>query len=630
MKKLLLCASVFGGLSAVSSVPAAAAAGPATLGAGQSVHFNVMLPLRNRDTLEAAVADLHNPNSPNFHRWLTPAQFNERFGPDKAAIARVAASLRARGFAVEEHARSLHVSGAAELVSRTFATTLAPRTMPSGHVLVAATAPIHAPAEIAAEHASVVGLEGLERRPMSHVVTGKLPEGSADNRYGNVGHYYYDDLKQAYVYPAVNSTVTPKGGTATPFNGTGVTIGALMENDVLDSDIKLIFDHENYSTTTGKPDPTLFLRRPINGGAPFDPNASFEASLDVQAELTGAPGAHVVLYNIPNLSDANIIDGYTAIVEDNLVDVVSSSFGGCEADYLPKYNHGVDGTATLQYEHELYLQGNMEGITFLASSGDEAGKICPSGSYYPNGKNGVFQAGASSPATDPAVTGVGGTNLVTVYDVGTLNSTYAGENAWADQRFPYDPYGFGNGSTVKGGVWGAGGGASVVFAAPAYQSLVTTGSTMRMTPDVGMQVGGCPGGASDYNPKLNVCNGGNLAVNGNGNTDRSYYVVALNGGRYGVIGTSVSSPEFASAVALLVEKNGRMGNLNSYIYKLAAAQAKGGRRAFHTLIPGWNGLIPSNISSTYNVSTGVGTPIVKSFIDTTVGAAGTPQTPSNP
>ena len=344
--------------------------------------------------------------------------------------------------------------------------------------------------------------------------------------------------------------------------------------------------------------------------------------------MTGAPGAHVILYNIPDLSDSSVIAGYTAVIDDNRLDAVSSSFGECEQYYLPKYTGGTDFTATLFYEHELYMQGNAQGITFLASSGDSAGRECISVSYF-HGQPGRRIPGASSPAADPNVTAVGGTNVVTTYDVGTLDSAYSTENAWLDQESDEDVYGFGN--IVTGNVWGAGGGTSVFFAAPSYQSLVTTGSTMRSIPDIGMQVGGCPGGASDYNPKLNVCNGGNKLINGAGNTDRSAVVIGFGGNRYGVIGTSVSSPEFTSVLALLIQKEGRQGNLNPYIYKLAAKQAAGGTRVYHTLIPGYNGVIQSNVSATYNISTGVGTPIVKEFLGTPgIAAAGVPQTPSNP
>jgi subtilase family serine protease len=230
---------------------------------------------------------------------------------------------------------------------------------------------------------------------------------------------------------------------------------------------------------------------------------------------------------------------------------------------------------------------------------------------------------------------VGGTNLVTVYLPGSLDSQYATENAWSDPEIPYDPYGLG--ANVSGGVWGAGSGASKMWPAPAYQSLVATGYTGRAVPDIGMQVGGCPGGISKLNKKSGFCDGGNNPNDGDGNTDRSYGIFAIavgdGGGFYGYIGTSLSSPSFAGVLALLVEQQGRMGNVNEYLYGLAAKQAKEGAVAkyLHTEIPGFNGLIQSTISPTYDASTGIGTPIVKALVGAgSATPAGTPQTLSNP
>jgi subtilase family serine protease len=176
-----------------------------------------------------------------------------------------------------------------------------------------------------------------------------------------------------------------------------------------------------------------------------------------------------------------------------------------------------------------------------------------------------------------------------------------------------------------------------MWPAPAYQSLVATGYTGRAVPDIGMQVGGCPGGISKLNKKSGFCDGGNNPNDGDGNTDRSYGIFAIavgdGGGFYGYIGTSLSSPSFAGVLALLVEQQGRMGNVNEYLYGLAAKQAKEGAVAkyLHTEIPGFNGLIQSTISPTYDASTGIGTPIVKALVGAgSATPAGTPQTLSNP
>jgi subtilase family serine protease len=622
--------------------------------AARRVSFDVMLPLRNKDRLEALLTALQDPASPQYHKWLTPAQFGDRFGPDANTKNRLATFLRARGFNVAVQTRSLRVAGTADAVARNF----------GAHLVIAQSAP-HAthvvaqqaltmPSEFAVAGAQIFSFSPHVAHTYSRTIGGRLDVGSTrnassdvkklhgyasnkaaaspDNRYSVTGPYWFDDLKQAYNYPSAKATVNV-GDLTFRLDGRHATIAALMSSDVLDSDIQAVFDHEKWSAVTGRPTPTLAGRVYINGGAPFDVSsgASLEASLDVQQELTGAPGAAVVLYDIPDLSDGNVVAGYVDIIEENAVDVVSSSFGECELFYFPRYNDGQDFRGVLLAEHELFMQGNAQGITFLASSGDSAGKECPTPAYFTGGPA-HFAVGVSTPAADPNVTAVGGTNLVTDYVQGTLDSRYAGENAWEDPEFPYDPYGVG--VNASGGVWGAGSGYSAMWPAPTYQSLVTTGSTMRAVPDIGMQVGGCPGGISKL--QNGECEGGDNPNNGNGNSQRSAVVVGFGvgegGGFFGVIGTSVSSPEFAGVVAHLVEQHGRLGNVNNYIYKLAAKQAAGtGKKIFHTNIPGYNGLVDTNLNSTYSLSAGVGTPIVTRFIGQGAApVAGTPRTPSNP
>ena len=597
------------------------------------ISFEVALPLRNVDQLNDLLTALHDPASPQYHHWLTPAQFAARFGPDAATMDRVAGALRARGLSVQTHSRSLHVSGPVALVESTLGTHLQlarTKTNARGTRVVSASA-LQLPSELKEADATVVSFGRNEAHVMS--VQATPPLNGTYNRYSQDGGYWFDDLKQAYKYPSYETMVTVKGKPQR-LDGTGATIGVLMSSDYLPSDVAAVFDHENWSATTGEADPTLYKDVAIDGGGGLFGGAFAEVSIDTQSEIGGAPGAHVILYDIPDLSDGSVFAGYVDAIEANEVDVLSASFGECELLYFPKYNEGQDYRGILVAYHELFMQGNTQGITFLASSGDSAGKACPSVGYF-FGKPGVFQAGVSSPASDPNVTAVGGTNLVTEYIPGSLDSNYATENAWSDPEIPYDPYGVGE--NASGGVWGAGGGVSEMWAAPAYQSLVDTGSTARALPDIGMQVGGCPGGISVINKKTGFCDGGDNPKNGDGNRDRSYGIFAIavgdGGGFYGYIGTSLSSPSFAGVMALLVEQHGRMGNVNTYLYGLAAKQAKAGAVAKYvrTGIPGFNGLIQSNISPTYNVSTGIGTPVVKALVGAGSAApAGTPQTLSNP
>jgi hypothetical protein len=74
-----------------------------------------------------------------------------------------------------------------------------------------------------------------------------------------------------------------------------------------------------------------------------------------------------------------------------------------------------------------------------------------------------------------------------------------------------------------------------------------------------------------------------------------------------------------------------MGNLNPMLYQAAKAQANGGATSFHTNIPGYNGLVQTDLNSTYSLSVGVGTPVVTTLIGkSNATPAGTPQTLSNP
>ena len=599
-----------GTLSVVGAAPAA-----------QQVHFDVFLPLRHVDKLEALVRAQQDPKSTQYHKWLTPAQFGAKFGPDRATLSRVADALHARGFSVKTYTRSVRATGTVDQVNRNFGVHLLTAQSEPGSRHIVTNESFRLPAELSAARAHIYSF--APHAAHTHAVsTGKI-----DNRYSDTGPYWFTDLKQAYTYPAYNATATVNGQQVR-LDGTGAKLGALMSSDVLDTDIQAIFDHEHWSTITHTPDPKLAGRVYVNGGAPFNPNsgASFEASLDVQQELT-ATGAKVVLYDIPDLSDGNVMAGYVDAIEQNYLDVLSSSFGECELFYLPEYNGGQDYSGILKSQHELFLQGNSQGMTFLASSGDSAGLGCPSPSYFTGGPA-HFVAGVEVPASDPNVTAVGGTNLVTVHD-GTLNSAYVGENGWTDPEHRYDPYGIG--VPVKKGYWGAGGGYSSVWSAPDYQGLVQTGSDMRAVPDIGMQVGGCPFGLAILDN--GVCDGGNQPQNGNGNSQRSAAVLAFavgqGGGFYGVIGTSVSSPEFASVVADLVQQGGRQGNLNPYIYQLANQQKI--NHAYHTNIPGWNGVQDTTVSSSYSLATGVGTPYVTRFIGQPgMPHAKVPQTRSNP
>jgi subtilase family serine protease len=307
-----------------------------------------------------------------------------------------------------------------------------------------------------------------------------------------------------------------------------------------------------------------------------------------------------MVYQAPQPTLAAFFDLFTAIVDDNKADVVSNSYGECELFFTKAYNSGQDYTYLLRDYHDLFRQGNAQGITFVNASGDGGSFGCP------NVAGTHVVPGVIIWADDPAVTGVGGTNLKTSYIKGSLQSTYVSQNAY------FDFFSASSGA-LPGSVWGSGGGKSVVWGKPTYQTFVSTSASTRAVPDLAMHMGGCPVGA------VTPCS-----------PDRSFDWAVINGNYYGLIGTSASSPEFAGLQALQNEFLGsRAGNANFIIYALAQAGTIGNGPVYHNDIPGNNGIYVSGPG--YNFVVGNGTPRGAQYANDAPGPfAGDPNTPSNP
>jgi subtilase family serine protease len=596
-----------------------------------TVAFSVYLPLRNQPELESLLAELHDQSSSKYQQWLQPSDFLQRFGPSAADLAALRTSLTSSGFnVIQSNAHGLRVQGPVSAVSRTFGVGVQTRSQ-NGRTRFMARGALQIPNELAALNARVVGLDALPEHHVHSRATKRLVGPIVDNRYTETGSYWFDDLKQAYDYPAYSAKT----------DGTGVNVGILMSDLLYPDDLAAAFNHEKFTAITGKPAPTVTTVT-VDGGGVVNGNGSFEASLDVQQVLGGAPGAKVTLVSIPDLSNQSILDGYTYIVDNNTFDIVNSSFGGCELEYFPGDNAGEDFRYVLQALHEVFAQGNAQGITFVASSGDQGGPACPSPDYgFPGATNNTFGPGISSPSDDPDVTAVGGGNLITASN-GTLNSAYVRESAFGDPLLPYDIYGVRQ--LVSGGFWGAGGGISSYFKKPVYQLLANTGTfAWRTNPDVGMQVGG--EGFSGLNGSIpGFCNGTAISCSPDDSSVLTAYDIGdpVNGGFFFTIGTSVSSPEFVGSLSIYEQQFGkhhRQGNVNYFLYAQGAIQSLfGGVRApaefqfYHRNIPGndgyWNAGFPSY---NYDYIYGNGSPDVRKLFGLkNYPAAGLPQTPSNP
>jgi subtilase family serine protease len=623
-------------------------------------HFRVYLPLTHTDALEKLLQSQTDTASANYHQWLTPAQFKQQFGPSRGDVAKTKQLLQAAGFkVVGENTQNLEVEGPVAAVERMFNTQIERVQVKPGHVrMAAANHRLTLPQSLAAMGAVIpefaphllAQVHSQALRPLTDVklLTALSPgaAGAPAARLSTADSFYYaNDLNEAYSFPSFRTEVTPLfSRKKLQIAGVGAHIGIVISSVIDPADLAASFnstvstsptdvDVQAYSANSNLPVPKVKIR-PVDGGSgPFVPGTSDsdEASLDTQMSLGTAPGATETLYNLPVLTTDEIIAGYTAVNEDNAVDVVSSSFGECELDFTAAYNNGTDFTSILKTIHSLFQQGNAQGITFLASSGDSGAPSCVSQAFADSpvpidGTN--FVLGVQNPADDPNVTSVGGTNLQTVASPGVDDSTYLSENADFDPRLPVTfPLPNGTTGSIGNNTWGSGGGFSRIFAKPAYQFLVNTGSNVhRAVPDVSLMMGGCPGDAD-------------LAAQDCRFLPRSAVIVWIGGAPNLLIGTSSGSPEMAGVLALAVELNrGRLGNVNPFIYALSAVQTiAGGTKApkslqfFHRDISGDNNGFKVKPGQAFSEVLGNSTLDVKNFLLLQgAPAAGTPSTPSNP
>ena len=619
-------------------------------------HFNVYLPLTHTDALEKLLQSQTDTTSANYHQWLTPAQFKQQFGPSRSDVAAAKTLLQSAGFTiVAERTQNLVVEGPVSAVERTFNTQIELVRTKSGHLkLAAAEGHLNLPQALGAIGAVIPEFTPhlaahVHSKVLQPLSTPKLIQGApssaapADRLANDFSFFYANDLNEAYQLPSFRAEVTPLfSHKKVQLAGVGAHIGIVISSVIDPADLAASFnstvgvgpvlDVQAYSANSNLPLPTVTIREVGTGSGAFSLNngAAAEASLDTQMSLGTAPGAQETLYDMPDLSNDSVTEAYALIDEDNAVDVVSSSFGQCELDFTAAYNNGTDFTGIPKTFHALFQQGNAQGITFLASSGDNGAPDCVSQAFADApgvipGTN--FVLGVENPASDPNITAVGGTNLQTAATPTVNDVTYVSENADFDPRlaavFTFD----GESATVGNNTWGSGGGFSQIFSKPLYQFLVDTGSKVhRAVPDVSLIMGGCP---SDADIAAQDCT----------QLPRSAVIVWIGGGPFLLIGTSAASPEMAGVLALAVELNrSRLGNVNPMIYALSAVQSIfGGANApkalqyFHRDISGNNNGYTVKPGQAYSEVLGNSTLDVRNFLQLQgAAAAGAPDSPSNP
>ena len=368
---------------------------------------------------------------------------------------------------------------------------------------------------------AVLGIHGLQPHIRRRVLSTPRLAGAAPRI--NIGAGYL---------PAAIAAAYNAGGLGV--DGTGQTIAIYAFAYPALSDLTQFWSAAGVSQTVSN-----VTMIDVAGGpsASPDPNAVDEVALDVEWAGALAPGAAIRVYGVSELDPAENDEIFQQVYADlpsqPNMHVFSVSIGGNELDVPRDY---------LIIEAQYVANLASAGVTILVASGD-------------NGATTNNSVQTTYPTSDPDVTGVGGTTL-NLQGQGA-GSIVTSESGWTD----------------------SGGGTSMVFSRPAWQT--GTGvpqGTMRCVPDV----------ASAADPQ----EGAEVIVGGSAIT---------------VGGTSWSAPTWAAWCALINQKRGTpLGLLNPKIYPLL------GSTSFRDITSGSNGAYSAGVG--YDLVTGIGVPDVTALM----------------
>jgi hypothetical protein len=547
---------------------------------GDATPMNRMLMLLQRSPEQQAA--LHqfmdeqlSKDSPNFQKWLTPEQFGKLYGPADTDIQAVTSWLSSRGFTgvrVNRGKTIIEFNGNVGLVRNVFHADIH-KFVVNGENRQANISDPQIPGALTPVVAGIVSLHNFPSKSMRHVV-GQFTR-TADGRIepqftgsGNPPAFFAlgpADFAKIYNIPST-------------LDGTGGNIAIIGFSDI---DVS---DAHSFRALFGLPvnDPVVVL----NGADPGFSGEEGEADLDTQWSGAVAPKAtiHYVLSEGTLTSDPLLL-GAEYVIDNNSDDVMSLSFGQCEALLTSAQN---------AFFNTLWEQAAAQGITVTVSAGDNGTAGCDDFNTQTMAQADLAVSGIAS---TPFNIAVGGTDFD---DVGTQisggfwsasNSTdgkkesalgYIHEVPWNDSCAAtatpaslltcVNP----NPTSLLNIVAGSGGPSSL-YARPAFQSgLIPSGivasdaANHRYLPDVSLFASDGPQSKSFYL----ICQADALPA-GSSPSCASTGPFSF----FGVGGTSASAPSFAGIMALIGQsefaagRSRRQGNANLVLYKIAATPA---------------------------------------------------------
>ena len=560
--------------SASSSIPVPArigqapgvASGSVLLGSSSgTAPLSIDIELRPRDPAALAhyATAVSTPGSTVFGHYLARGSFASTFGPAPAAMSAMVRWLASEGLtggSISSNHLTIHVTSTVEHLERALSIGIERYRLPSGRSAFANTSAPLFPAVVSPFVTGVVGLDDLTSSPSQivparsragalagapHVVTGGPQPCTAAVQASVSKHAYTaDQLAAAYNF----SGLYGKGD-----EGAGVTIALFELGPNLPSDIT------HYQACFGTSAPVSYIT--VDGGSGSGPGDG-EAALDIETAIGIAPKAHFDVYQAPS-SQTGIIDNFTEMIDNDAAQSITTSWGRCESQ---------NGSTLLSAEGTLFEQAAVQGQSVFAATGDYGSTDCQTKALA-----------VDDPASQPYVTGVGGTTLTSI-------GPAPAERVWND-------------SSIKTGA--GGGGISSVHAMPSYQSNAPASLHVVSSRSSGTPCKAAVGSYCREVPDVSA------------DSDRSTgYLIYYNGNWAPNGGTSAATPLWAAFAALVDASSGcggrSIGFANPGLYAAAATHYA---TDFNDITSGNNdyspdgntsGLYPAGVG--YDMATGLGTP----------------------
>jgi subtilase family serine protease len=343
--------------------------------ADQVMHLVVSLPLRNSNQLDALLGGIYDPASPQYRRFLSVAEFTDRFGPSQADYDKAIAFFEQRGFAVGPRAANRYLmalDGKVSDVERVFHVTMGLYKHPTEDRNF--LSPDRSPTfDLDTPLQEVLGLDDFVL-PHNKMVQAKVAASAGGS--GPDGQFIGSDIRAAY-YPSGSLT------------GAGQSVGLMELEGVNLSDVALFFANNYGAANTVNIELIATDSEPVTCTGRCNDG---EQALDIEYTISMAPGLSSVRVYVGKSAE----DVLNAMATDNISKVLSTSWG---------WRENTTDTG-------LFAEFAAQGQTNLTASGDDS-TLTASGPWPEEARN---------------IVAVGGTDLHTA----TPGGPWSNETGWKD------------------------------------------------------------------------------------------------------------------------------------------------------------------------------------------------------